>query len=260
MKSSPVVLWLLGIALIAGPMAAATSSTPLFEIYSVRFIKDSSGQPILDQGRLTAEGEFKHYLYSQLAAGTNVPPEAFDRDLLPLAVFPAYDVLGIDALANFKVAGSVTVAGGQYFVMQPADHPKLDVGSVTNLSARGIVEPAHAALVGGFVVADHPRRVLLRAVGPSLGGFGVTVPLSNPVITLYRLGDSTAVASNDDWGQQANASDIASAATTVGAFPLSRTSQDAALLLELPSGAYTAQVSSADIGRGTALLEIYVLP
>src|SRR5690242_14332151 len=125
MKRIPVLLVLLNTILTIGPLAGATSQR-LFEIYSLRFIKDSSGQTILDQGLLTAEGEFKHYIYSQLAAGTVVPPEAFDRNLLPYVTFPAYNVLGADALANFKIDGSVHVGAADYFIMSVADQPKLD--------------------------------------------------------------------------------------------------------------------------------------
>lgn len=259
MKFSSLLL-LAGGALCAAGSATAASPARLFEIYAVRFIRDDTNAVILEQGRLTAEGEFKHYLFSQLGAGTNVPAEAFNRNLLPYVVFPAYDVFGPDALANFHFGSTVTVGSAFYFVVSTVDHPKLDIGTVPNLSARGVVSPTGEPLVGGFVVQDHSRRVLLRGVGPTLTDFGVTAPLANPVITVFRQGEHTGFASNDDWGQQANADDVAAAGTGVGAFALPRTSRDAAMLIELPPGAYTAQVTSADASGGSALLEIYLLP
>lgn len=236
----------------------AESPPRFFEIFSVRFIRDNSGETILELGRFTAEGEYKHYSYSQLGRGTVVPAEAMNKSLLPYSVFPAYDAFGPTALENFRLDQSVTVEGQIYFVLSVADHPKLDVGSVLNLSARGNVAAGGDPLIGGFVVGDHPRRVLLRGVGPTLSGLGVSSPLANPVITLFR--GQSALLSNDDWGTQSNANEIAAAAATVGAFALPRDSKDAVLLVELPPGVYTAHVTSRDGSSGTALLEIYMLP
>jgi hypothetical protein len=252
-------------ALLLGCIIPATavfaeSSTRLFEIFSLRFIRDDSGQTITELGRFTADGEYKHYIYSQLAAGVSVPAEAMNKNLLPYSIFPAYDVFGTDALANFKLDHSVIVDGQIYFVVSLADQPKLDVGSVLNLSARGNVGTGGDPLTGGFVVGDHPRWVLLRAVGPTLSNFGVNSPLPNPVITLFGSGQAGTLASNDDWSTQSNARDIESAAAKTGAFALPRDSKDAALLVELPPGAYTAQVTSRDASGGNALLEIYIVP
>jgi hypothetical protein len=58
----------------------------------------------------------------------------------------------------------------------------------------------------------------------------------------------------------ANATDIATAAGQVGAFALPSGSPDAALLVTLSAGAYTATVSGAGGTTGTALVEIYVVP
>jgi hypothetical protein len=256
--------WILGFAVslitFVTVKSAGAASPRLFEIYSIRFIRDTTGQTIIDRGQLTAEGEFKHYIYSQLAPGTIVPPEAFERNLLPYVTFPAYNVLGVDALANFRIDGSVHVGGADYFVMAVNDHPKLDIGAVVNLSARGHIAPGRDPLIVGFVVADHLRRVLLRAVGPTLSKFGVTAPLADPVITLYPLNVATSLGSNDDWGQEGNVGEIEAASSLVGAFPLPRRSKDAVLLIELPPGAYTAVVSSADAHPGTAITEIYLMP
>ncbi|MBC7366388.1 MAG: hypothetical protein H7343_06170 [Undibacterium sp.] len=46
----------------------------------------------------------------------------------------------------------------------------------------------------------------------------------------------------------------------MGAFPLPPGSKDAALVVALPAGGYTVQVSGADGGTGTAIVEIYELP
>ncbi len=84
-------------------------------------------------------------------------------------------------------------------------------------------------------------RLLIRAVGPGLAGFGVQGALADPTVTLYR--GSTVLATNDNWSSAANASEISSAATAVGAFALTSGSRDAAILTSLPAGSYTAVVS-----------------
>ena len=65
---------------------------------------------------------------------------------------------------------------------------------------------------------------------------------------------------DDDWGNASNASALESTAVTVGAFPLAGGSKDAALLVTLAPGAYTAQVSGFDGATGVALVEVYEVP
>lgn len=65
---------------------------------------------------------------------------------------------------------------------------------------------------------------------------------------------------NDNWGSAGNASEVAAAVTQVGAFPLGNGSRDAALLVSLAAGSYTASVSGVGAATGTALVEMYVVP
>ncbi len=60
--------------------------------------------------------------------------------------------------------------------------------------------------------------------------------------------------------RRANAVAIAATPPQVGAFALSVTSRDAALLLSLPPGNYSAQAASADGGAGNTLIEVYDVP
>lgn len=129
-------------------------------------------------------------------------------------------------------------------------------GRLVNLSARGLAGVGDNALIAGLVISGtQPRRLLVRAVGPALAGFGVEGALPDPVLTLYR-GDR-ALATNDDWEISRSAAVIAATAQRVGAFPLPAAGLDAALLVTLPPGAYTAVITSADGGMGVALIEVY---
>lgn len=139
-----------------------------------------------------------------------------------------------------------------------------DAGSVSapvqlaNVSTRGFVGTGANALVPGFVIGGTgPLRLLIRAVGPGLAPFGVTGLLSDPQITIVPLGQETPIASNDNWG---GGGALSAAFASAGAFDLPANSRDAALLVWLPPGAYTAIVSGVGGTTGTALVEIYDLP
>ncbi len=132
-----------------------------------------------------------------------------------------------------------------------------------NLSFRARTGPGEATAIAGFVISDplnfaRPAKVLLRAVGPSLGAQGIVRPLENPVLTVYNSKGET-VAQNDDWSannSSANATDLAAAMKRVGAFTLPANSKDSALLLDLPASAYTLHATG---GTGVVLLEIYIV-
>ncbi len=121
-----------------------------------------------------------------------------------------------------------------------------------NLSTLAASQPGEGGLIVGFSLGGTGRRqVLLRAVGPGLAPFGVAGALRDPALVV-RAAAGAEVARNDDW-----ASALGTTFARTGAFPLSAGSADAALVAELPSGSYTAQVEGAGGTGGTALVELY---
>lgn len=127
---------------------------------------------------------------------------------------------------------------------------------LVNASTRAFVGTGDNVLIPGFVISGPGSlRLLIRAVGPTLNAFGVTGALADPTLTLYS--GQTAIATNDNWSAAANAADIAAAATAFGAFALPANSRDAALLVTLPAGSYSAVVSGVGNATGTALVELY---
>jgi hypothetical protein len=125
---------------------------------------------------------------------------------------------------------------------------------LVNLSFFGQVASGQNATVGFVVKGTGTKPLLIRGVGPTLAAsFGITGAITQPKLTLYGR-DEQVLDSNSGWADNAA---IATAATQVGAFPLVSGSADAALLESLPSGLYTAQVSSASGTGGTALVELY---
>ncbi len=127
---------------------------------------------------------------------------------------------------------------------------------LVNASARTTVGTGGDRLIAGFAISGStPRTILVRAIGPSLAAFGVSGTLTNPLLELYS--GATRLFVGDDWsGSPA----LAAAASRVGAFPLPAASRDAVICLTLPPGAYTAQVSGADMTTGIALVEVYEVP
>jgi hypothetical protein len=135
-----------------------------------------------------------------------------------------------------------------------------DAAKLVNISTRGQVGTGSGVLIGGFVISGNaPKKVLIRATGPGLSPFGVDGVLADPMITVYD-GNSQKLAENDNWSAGADASLIAAASSQVGAFPLVSGSRDAALLITLSPGAYSAVCSGVGETTGIALIEIYEVP
>jgi hypothetical protein len=128
---------------------------------------------------------------------------------------------------------------------------------LVNLSVRSKVGGAAEAPNVGFVIAGTtPKRVLIRAVGPTLRAFGVTDAIADPQLEVYR--GPTLVEQNDNWGGGEVYSGIFS---RVGAFGFADPeSRDAVLFTVLDPGAYTVVVSGANGTSGVGLVELYEVP
>lgn len=167
-------------------------------------------------------------------------------------------------------AGVVELAPGAYSVMAPASAERGGIvltevyaERLANVSTRGIAGPGDDVLIVGFAIATlDPAVVLIRGVGPGLAAFGLTSALPNPVLRVYRHpagGAAELLAVNDDWSADDRASLATSGAGAAGAFVLDHGSRDAALVLQLPAGNYSAVVGSAGDETGVVLVEVYHL-
>lgn len=132
---------------------------------------------------------------------------------------------------------------------------------LTNVSALTQVGTGGDILIAGFsITGTAPQTVLVRGIGPTLATFGVTGALADPKLELFQNGVTTAHSANDNWATASNATQAAATAVSVGAFALAADSRDAVLLVTLPPGSYTAQVSGVSNTTGTALVEVYEVP
>jgi hypothetical protein len=128
-----------------------------------------------------------------------------------------------------------------------------------NISARAQVGTGGNLLIAGFVIGGTTSKtVLIRASGPALAAFGLSGTLPDPALQLFQAnanGTSTLVRSDTGWGGDPT---IASAAAGVGAFSWgSAATPDSAILITLPPGTYTAEISGANGDTGLALVEVY---
>jgi len=133
--------------------------------------------------------------------------------------------------------------------------------SMANLSTRAFAGSDSKALTVGFVIqGDSPQRVLIRAVGPTLGEAPFNLPgvHPNPKLTL-QTPTGTVIQTNDDWAtaNATPASEIANASATAGAFALSGDSKDAVIIATLDPGVYTARVSGDNGAEGLVIVEAY---
>jgi hypothetical protein len=163
-----------------------------------------------------------------------------------------------------QISGAGTDVGtvlAEIYDATPASTFTAATPRLINISARTQVGTGNDVLIAGFVIVGaSAKQVLLRAVGPTLGVFGVGGVLADPRLTLFQSTSTTAISTNDNWGQASNAPQIAIAAASVGAFALPLESRDAVLLVTLDPGSYTAQVSGVGNTTGVALVEVYELP
>jgi subtilisin family serine protease/outer membrane protein assembly factor BamB len=125
-----------------------------------------------------------------------------------------------------------------------------------NISARAQVGTGGDVLIAGFVIRGAtPLKVLVRAVGPSLAEQNVEGVLSDPRLDLYK--ETNVIQSNDNWGTSDNQAELEATMRQVGAFAIPSTSKDAAMVVTLEPGAYTAMVSGVGASTGVALVEVY---
>jgi hypothetical protein len=124
--------------------------------------------------------------------------------------------------------------------------------NLANVSTRIRVETGDNVMIGGFIVGggNNAVRLLVRAIGPSLTGLGVSDALQDTTLSLHD-GNGSAT-TNDNW-QDTQAAEI----SATGLAPTDP--REAAIFATLPPGPYTAVVSGRGGTSGVALVEAYRL-
>ena len=121
--------------------------------------------------------------------------------------------------------------------------------TLANISTRALVQTENHVLIGGFIISgSDPKRVLLRAIGPTLASSNVPNPLQDPVLSLHTA--TMEIANNDNWQTDPNASQIPANLAPADF-------RESAILTTLQPGQYTAIVSGKDGTSGVGLVEVY---
>ena len=120
-----------------------------------------------------------------------------------------------------------------------------------NISTRMRVLTGDSALIGGFIVTgSESKKVIIRGMGPSLGGEGVPDPLQDPMLELHQQGGAIVV--NDNW-KEAQQSEIEASGIPPG------DDREAAIVATLPPGNHTAILTGKGGAIGGGLVEVYDL-
>jgi len=123
--------------------------------------------------------------------------------------------------------------------------------TLANISTRLRVGIGDHALIAGFIITGaQPKKVLLRALGPSVG-FGAQY-LRDPMLEL-RDGSGALLEINNTWLSSPNRQAI------IGTTIPPRDEGEAAIVRKLPPGNYTAIERGVDNGTGIGVIEVYDL-
>jgi hypothetical protein len=175
---------------------------------------------------------------------------------------------GLAPLNDSESAIVAMLAAGNYTIVLRGKNNSSGVGLIEaydlnpmavtqfiNISSRGFVETGENVLIGGIVLGpagSAGNRLLLRAIGPSLAGFGITQPLLDPTLELHNM-NGALIAFNNDWKATQQA-----AIQATGLAPTN--DRESAILFTAAAGSYTAIVRGGNATTGVAVVEAYDLP
>ncbi|MEZ5278004.1 MAG: hypothetical protein R3F07_16605 [Opitutaceae bacterium] len=155
---------------------------------------------------------------------------------------------------NFVTLGdSVLIGFSDGEVVQRREDPP--ESGLANISVRGFLPTGDSVQIGGFVLeGTGARSVIARGIGPSIASSQLQA-ISDPLLTLFR--GKTSLFVNDNWEDSSNLNSLTQRSQEVGAFALTAGFPDAAMLVDLDPGAYTAVVRSRAGDSAVGLVELF---
>jgi hypothetical protein len=203
---------------------------PTLELY------DSTGAVI------ASNDNWKDNQQADIAATGKAPPTDFEAAILRTLAPGSYTVVVRDKNATTGIA-----------LVEAYDLSPGANASLSNSSARGFVGINDDVMIGGFITGEGNCRVIVRALGPTLEGFGVPNVLADPMLELYDP-NGTLIASNDNKPSPLHFSEIRES----GFAPPDLA--ESAIIVTRQAGNVTAIVRGKNNTTGNALLEVYTLP
>jgi len=224
------------------------------------FVLDASGLDARFPNGITIfPGGFPLYRNGQLIGAVGISGDGVDQD----------DIVGASGTHDFLAPYSIRADQFAYlgarlpYAKFPRDpdgaDPSLGGALLTvaaeklaNISTRVSAGTGDNRLIGGFIISGTAsKKVIVRAMGPSLGNYGVTSALADPTLELHDA-TGAVIATNDNWAETQR--------TDVEASGIPPPNElESAIVRTLPPGAYTALVDGKNGGTGTALVEVYDL-
>ena len=207
-------------------------------------VKNALADPVLELYDATGA------LVEQNDNWTSLPPGTVPPDLQPGSSAEAVIVTSLPPGSYTAILRSATGSTGnalcELYDLAPEN------SSVRNISTRGEAGTGDNVMIGGFIVGGtNSSKVIIRAIGPSLGAAGVSGVLLDPVLELHDSQGSL-IFQNDNWRSDQEQQIIDSTVP-----PLN--DKEAAIVATLPPGAYTAIVHGTGSTTGVALVEVYSL-
>jgi CSLREA domain-containing protein len=122
---------------------------------------------------------------------------------------------------------------------------------LANVATRGLVQSGDGLMIAGFIVQNAPVRAVVQGIGPSLQAFGISNALADTTLELHDQ-DGNIVRQNDNWK-----SDQQTELENTGLQPSN--DLEAAMVVTLQPGTYTAQLRGKNDTSGIGVVEIYFL-
>src|SRR5438105_6827760 len=158
-----------------------------------------------------------------------------------------------EMLSTDDISGAQSMYAAPGPTPTPTPTPAPSPSHFANISTRMDVGTGNNVMIAGFIVSgSQSKTIIVRALGRTLGSYGVANALNDPILELHNSSGAT-IATNDDWQTGSQASQISSS----GYAPTN--SNEPALIATLPVGAYTAIVRGYNNSIGVALVEVYAL-
>ncbi len=123
-----------------------------------------------------------------------------------------------------------------------------------NISSRALVLTGDQRTIAGFIITGTaPKRVIIRGLGPSLGG--VSGALADPTLELHQ-GRATLV-TNDNWKTRSDGSSQEAEVVATGLAPMN--DLESVIVTTLNPGTYSAVLAGNNSTTGVGLVEVYDL-
>ena len=156
-----------------------------------------------------------------------------------------------DSIANPVAAGNI----GSFTVMTPKKTPTprpASTAQLLNISTRMQVQNGENVLIGGIIITgSDAKKVILRAIGPSLAQVGIDGALADPTLELHGA-DGSLITTNNNW-KDSQESDIEATGVPPGS------DLESAIVATLKPDSYTAIMRGINGGTGVGLIECYDL-